>query len=60
MAEKSNKYGESLQSSREERLKVALKKNMARRKKQAKARAAISNKNTSKEGHCEKLIHANF
>ena len=49
MAEKSNKKGESLQSSREERLKVALKKNMARRKKQAKARAAISNKNMLKE-----------
>ena len=49
MAEKSNKKGEGLQSSREERLKVALKKNMARRKKQAKARAAVSNKNMSKD-----------
>ncbi|MDG2299266.1 MAG: hypothetical protein P8L40_06565 [Planktomarina sp.] len=49
MAKKYNKKRESLQSSREERLKVALKKNMARRKKQAKARAAVSNKNMSKD-----------
>ena len=49
MSEKSKQSNTTGEPSREDRLKKALKANMARRKMQARARAAVVNKTGSKE-----------
>ena len=49
MSEKSKKNIDPSKASREDRLKVALKANMARRKAQARARAAVIEKTKPRE-----------
>lgn len=50
MAEKKTPKNDGSAASREDRLKAALKANMARRKAQAKARAVQQDQDTGKDG----------